>query len=69
MAAGERKAPDHRARPGDDLRGKGPDLLSPDRALRESVGASRSQRIGNNGAVANPDVSFPGEVSEADAER
>ena len=38
------------------------DLLSPTRALRESAGASGSQRVGNNGPVANPEVSFPGEI-------
>jgi hypothetical protein len=37
------------------------DQLSPTRALRKSTGASGSQRIGNNGPVANPDVSFPDE--------
>ena len=40
---------------------KAPDQLSPNRALRESVGASGSQRVGNSGPVANPTVSFPDE--------
>jgi hypothetical protein len=35
------------------------DLLNPTRALRQSAGASGSQRVGNNGPVANPEVSFP----------
>jgi hypothetical protein len=35
------------------------DLLSPNRALRESVGASGSQRVGDNGPIANPEVTFP----------
>jgi hypothetical protein len=38
-----------------------PDLLSPNRALRESLGASGSQRVGDSGPVANPTVSFPDE--------
>ena len=37
------------------------DQLSPSRALRESAARGRSQRIGNNGPVANPEVSFPDE--------
>jgi len=36
-----------------------PDQLSPSEALRESLGASRSQRVGDSGPVANPIVSFP----------
>jgi hypothetical protein len=42
------------------------DQLSPNRALHDSTGASGSQRIGNNGPVANPTVSFPDEVGEGD---
>jgi hypothetical protein len=34
------------------------DQLSPNRALRESLGASGSQRVGDNGPLANPIVSF-----------
>jgi hypothetical protein len=40
------------------------DQLSPSRALRESLGSSGSQRVGNNGPVANPTVSFPDEPDE-----
>jgi hypothetical protein len=36
-----------------------PDQLSPSEALRESLGSSRSQRVGDSGPVANPIVSFP----------
>jgi hypothetical protein len=35
------------------------DRLSPTRALRDSLGASGSQRLGNDGPVGNPEVSFP----------
>jgi hypothetical protein len=35
------------------------DQLSPNRALQESLGASGSQRVGDNGPLANPVVSFP----------
>ncbi len=35
------------------------DQLSPARALRESAARRGGQRAGNNGPVANPDVSFP----------
>ena len=45
---------------------KAPDQLSPSEALRESLGASRSQRVGDSGPVANPIVSFPDDP-EADA--
>jgi hypothetical protein len=38
------------------------DQLSPTRALRKSVGASGSQRLGDSGPVANPEVSFPDET-------
>ena len=37
------------------------DQLSPSRALRESLGHSRSQRVGDSGPLANPTVSFPDE--------
>ena len=37
------------------------DQLSPGRALRESLGSSASQRVGDNEPVANPVVSFPEE--------
>jgi hypothetical protein len=39
-----------------------PDELSPGRALDESLGAGRSQRVGDSGPVANPIVSFPEEA-------
>jgi hypothetical protein len=55
------------AREEKDRRPKAPDLLSPGRALDESLGASESQRIGNNEPVANPLVSFPGDVEEDEA--
>jgi hypothetical protein len=35
------------------------DQLSPNRALHESTWATGSQRIGNNGPLANPTVSIP----------
>jgi hypothetical protein len=50
-----------------DRRPKAPDQLSPSRALDESLGASESQRIGNNEPVANPVVSFPEEAGEDEA--
>lgn len=37
------------------------DQLSPARSLRESAARGGGQRIGNNGPVANPDLSFPAE--------
>jgi hypothetical protein len=40
------------------------DQLSPGRALHESTGATGSQRIGNNGPVGNPTVSFPDSGAE-----
>ena len=45
------------------------DQLSPSRALRESAAKGGGQRVGDNGPVANPDVSFPDEpaADEADA--
>jgi len=45
------------------------DQLSPSRALRESAAKGGGQRVGDNGPVANPDVSFPDEpaVDEDDA--
>jgi hypothetical protein len=43
------------------------DQLSPARALRKSAARGGGQRVGNNGPVANPDVSSPGEpVDETD---
>jgi len=35
------------------------DQLSPSRALREGAAQGGGQRVGNNGPLANPDVSFP----------
>ena len=49
-----------------DRRPKAPDLLSPGRALDESLGASESQRIGDNEPVANPIVSVPGDAEEGE---
>lgn len=43
------------------------DQLSPNRALHDSTGATASQRIGNNGPVGNPTVSFPDTSAEAEA--
>jgi hypothetical protein len=40
------------------------DQLSPNRALQDSTGSTKSQRIGNNGPLANPTVSFPEKSSE-----
>jgi hypothetical protein len=37
------------------------DQLSPARSLRESAARGGGQRIGNNGPLANPEVSFPAE--------
>jgi len=42
------------------------DQLSPNRALRESTGATGSQRVGNNSPVANPTVSFPDDPEAPD---
>ena len=47
-----------------DPRPKAPDQLSPGRALDESLGASASQRVGDNEPIANPRISFPGEAEE-----
>ena len=44
------------------------DQLSPSRALRESLGQSRSQRVGDSGPLANPTVSFPDEPDGGDDE-
>jgi hypothetical protein len=44
---------------GPDRRPDRSDQLSPNQALRQSLGASSSQRIGDNGPIANPIVSFP----------
>jgi hypothetical protein len=41
------------------------DQLSPNRALRESLGSSCSQRVGDSGPLANPTVSFPDEETGA----
>jgi hypothetical protein len=49
-----------------DWRAAAPDQLSPGRALQDSLGASASQRIGDNGPLANPTVSFPGEEDPPD---
>jgi hypothetical protein len=40
---------------------KAPDQLSPNQALKDSLGSSRSQRVGDSGPVDNPTVSFPDE--------
>jgi hypothetical protein len=40
------------------------DALSPARALRDSLGASASQRVGDSGPVANPTTSFPDEPGD-----
>jgi hypothetical protein len=40
------------------------DQLSPNRALQKSLGSSGSQRLGDNGPLANPVVSFPDEPAE-----
>jgi hypothetical protein len=40
------------------------DQLSPSRALRENLGQSRSQRVGDSGPLANPTVSFPEEPDD-----
>ena len=37
------------------------DQLSPSRSLRESAAEGGGQRVGNNGPMANPEVSFPDE--------
>lgn len=44
------------------------DTLSPARSLRESAARGGGQRIGNNGPVANPDVSFPAEPGDESSE-
>ena len=41
------------------------DQLSPNQALRESLGSSESQRVGDSGPISNPIVSFP---DDSDAE-
>ena len=40
------------------------DLLSPGRALRESAARGGGQRVGNNGPLANPEVSFPADEED-----
>jgi hypothetical protein len=37
------------------------DQLSPNHALQKSLGSSGSQRLGDNGPLSNPVVSFPDE--------
>jgi hypothetical protein len=44
------------------------DQLSPNQALHDSLGASESQRIGDNGPLGNPVVSFPDEGEQEDPE-
>jgi len=44
------------------------DQLSPSHAHDESLGASESQRIGDNGPLANPVVSFPDEAGAPEPE-
>ena len=43
------------------------DQLSPARAVRKGAGRGSSQRVGNNGPVANPEVSFPEEPAGDEA--
>jgi hypothetical protein len=45
------------------------DQLSPNRALRESVGRAGGQRVGNNEPIANPTVSFPEGSTDTNSER
>lgn len=45
------------------------DQLSPARSLRESAAREGSQRIGNNGPLANPDVSLRDEPERDTEER
>ena len=42
------------------------DQLSPSRSLRESAARGGGQRIGDNGPIANPDLSFPEEPETRD---
>ena len=44
------------------------DTLSPARSLRESAARGGGQRIGNNGPLANPEVSFPAEPGDESSE-
>ena len=60
--------PDDRERPTTPPYPDQEDQLSPARTLRETAGRPASQRVGNSGPVANPEVSFPGEPA-GDAER
>jgi len=43
------------------------DQLSPARAVREGAARGGGQRLGNNGPVANPEVSFPEEPAGDEA--
>ena len=61
---GKRDEMDPRPEPKDDVGRKAPDQLSPNRALRDSLGSSTSQRVGNSGPISNPVVSFPEEPTE-----
>ena len=44
------------------------DTLSPARSLRESAARGGGQRVGNNGPLANPEVSFPAEPDDESSE-
>jgi hypothetical protein len=57
-------ANDRNARPPEKPDRDREDLLSPNRALRESLGSSASQRVGDSGPLANPIVTFPGELED-----
>jgi hypothetical protein len=59
----------HRDRDGENKPRPGQeDQLSPSRAQQESLGQSRSQRVGDSGPLANPTVSFPDEPDGGDDE-
>jgi len=60
--------PDDRERPTTPPRPDHEDQLSPARTLRETAARPGSQRVGNSGPVANPEMSFPGQPA-GDAER
>ena len=60
--------PDDRERKTPPLQPDQDDQLSPARTLRETAARPGSQRIGNSGPLANPEVSFPGEPA-GDADR
>ena len=57
-----------RERDGDKKHPGQEDQLSPSRAQQESLGQSRSQRVGDSGPLANPTVSFPNESDRGDDE-